>query len=200
LTGMKRIVLLALIACGGSGSPAPPPQQPTNAVDAGARSTTPPAPASTVSGVDPNALAQLLASAAAAAIAPTQPAGSAGDADIALREAAAKYAAGMTPDGEVAKGTLTEGGHVGFIVKMEPTKCYTIVAQGAGIEELDLFLLVPPFYNLLGAHDVLSGPVAVIGATPKMCPISPIAVPYKIDMHARKGGGSVVAQVFSKPK
>lgn len=191
-----------LFACGGGESTAPPPKPVapanTSVVDASA----PPPPASTVSGVDPNALAQLLAAAAAAAVAPTQPAGaSAGpEVDSGLRDAAAKYAAGMTPDGEIAKGTLTEGGHLGFIVKMEPTKCYTIVAYGAGIEDLDLFLLVPPFYNLLGAHDVTTGPTAVIGGSPKMCPISPIAVPYKIDMHARKGGGTVVAQVFSKPK
>lgn len=162
----------------------------------------PPAPPSTVSGADPNAMAQLLAAAAAAGNATMQPAarGTADDADRGLREAAAKHAAGMTPDGEVAKGTLTEGGHLGFIVKLEPTKCYTIVAYGAGVEELDLFLLVPPFYNLLGAHDVSTGPAAVIGSSPKMCPISPISVPYKIDMHARRGGGSVIAQVFSKPK
>jgi hypothetical protein len=129
-----------------------------------------------------------------------QPAGTADEADNGLREAAKKHAAGMTPDGEVAKGTLSEGGHLGFIVKLEPGKCYTIVAYGAGVEDLDLYLLVPPFYNLLGAHDVSTGPVAVIGSAPKMCPIAPIAVPYKIDMHAKKGGGSVVAQVFSKPK
>ena len=149
-------------------------------------------------------MAQLLAAAAAAATVPMQPAaGSAGandDTDRGLREAAAKHAAGMTPDGEIAKGTLSEGGHLGFIVKMEPTKCYTIVAYGAGVEDLDLYLLVPPFYNLLGAHDVSTGPVAVIGGSPKMCPISPIAVPYKIDMHAKRGAGNVVAQVFSKPK
>lgn len=161
----------------------------------------PPAPpAATVSGADPNAMARLLASAAAAAPATMQPAGSADEADRGLREAAAKHAAGMTPDGEVAKGTLSEGDHLGFIVKLDPTKCYTIVAYGAGVEELDLFLLLPPFYNLLGSHDVSTGPAAVIGGSPKMCPISPIAVPYKVDMHARKGGGSVVAQVFSRPK
>ena len=153
-----------------------------------------------MSGVDPNALAQLLAAAAAAAIAPMQAPGAGDDAEKGLREAAEKHAAGMTPDGEIAKGTLSEGGHLGFIVKMEPTKCYTIVAYGAGVDDLDLFMLLPPFYNLLGAHDVSTGSVAVIGSAPKMCPISPIAVPYKIDMHAKKGGGPVAAQVFSKPK
>jgi hypothetical protein len=150
---------------------------------------------------DPNALAQLLAAAAAAGPATMQPSGgSSDDAERGLRDAAAKHAAGMTPEGEVAKGTLSEGGHLGFIAKMDPTKCYTIVAYGAGVEDLDLYLLVPPFYNLLGAHDVSNGPSAVIGAAPKMCPISPIAIPYKIDMHAKKGGGAVAAQVFSKPK
>ena len=197
---MKRAWLVVLFACGGGESQAPPSRPvATIAVDASA----PPPPASTVSGADPNALAQLLAAAAAAAVAPMQPAGAASsgdEVDKGLREAAAKHAAGMTPDGEIAKGTLTEGGHLGFITRLEPGKCYTIIAYGAGLEDLDLFLLVPPFYNLLGAHDVSTGPVAVIGGAPKMCPISPIAVPYKIDMHAKKGGGPVAAQVFSKPK
>lgn len=126
--------------------------------------------------------------------------GAGDDVEKGLRDAATRYASGMTPDGEIAKGTLAEGGHLGFIVTMEPTKCYTILAYGSGIEDLDLFLLVPPFYNLLGAHDVSNGPLAIIGDAPKMCPISPITVPYKIDIHAKKGGGPVAAQVFSRPK
>ena len=196
---MKRVCFLVfVVACGGSETKATAPQQ-SQARTADA-SAPPPAPASTVSGADPNALAGQLAAAAAAATATMQPAGSPDEADRGLADAAAKHASGMTPDGEVAKGTLTEGGHLGFIVKLEPTKCYTIVAFGAGVEDLDLYLLVPPFYNLLGAHDVSTGSSAVIGGSPKMCPISPIAVPYKIDMHAKKGGGAVAAQVFSKPK
>jgi len=152
-----------------------------------------------MSGGDPSAIAGLLAAAAAAAVAQMQPLGNE-QVDQGLRDVAAKYASGMTPASEVAKGNLGEGGHLGFIVQMEPGKCYTIVAYGAGIEDLDLYLLVPPFYNLLGAHDVSNGPSAVIGASPKMCPISPIAVPYKIDIHAKKGGGPVAAQVFVQAK
>lgn len=199
---MKRALLVFAFVAGavgacGSDKPAARPVKPSATVDAstGAR---PPLPL--VSGADPDALAQLLAAAAAAAIAPMQAPGAADDVERGLREASEKHAAGMTPDGEIAKGTLSEGGHLGFIVKMEPTKCYTILAYGAGIEDLDLFMLLPPFYNLLGAHDVSTGSVAVIGGAPKMCPISPIAVPYKVDMHARKGGGAVAAQVFSQPK
>lgn len=198
---MKRAALAFLVSCGGTERTAPPAQPSAPATSATGDAAAPPPPASTVSGADPNALAQLLASAAAAGNATMQPAGSAADeADRGLREAATKHASGMTPDGEVAKGTLSEGGHLGFIARMDPSKCYTIVAYGAGVEDLDLYLLLPPFYNLLGAHDVSHGPSAVIGAAPKMCPISPIAVPYKIDMHAKKGGGAVAAQVFSKPK
>lgn len=197
---MRRGIVIgaiAIVACGsGSDKPAAnATSAPTSTVDA---SVSPPSP--TVSGVDTNALAGLLASAAAATMATMQPAGSADPAERGLREAAAKHAAGMTPEGDVAKGTLSEGGHLAFIANLDPSKCYTIVGYGVGVEDLDLYLLVPPFYNLLGAHDVSTGPSAIIGASPKMCPISPIAVPYKIDIHAKKGSGPVAAQIFSKAK
>jgi len=197
---LKRALVLVLLAsCGGSNDKPvanATATTPSATVDASAPA---PPPAATASGVDQSALAGLLAAAAAAATATMQPLG-ADEVDRGLREAAAKHAGGMTAASEVAKGNLPEGGHLGFIVQLEPGKCYTIVAYGAGVDELDLFLLLPPFYNLLGAHDVLTGATAVIGGAPKMCPISPITVPYKIDMHARKGGGPVAAQVFSKTK
>ena len=41
----------------------------------------------------------------------------------------------------------------------------------------------------------------VIGAGSKpICPVAPIAIPYKIDIYARKGAGAVGAQVYSRPK
>jgi len=151
---------------------------------------------------DPNAVAQLLAAAAAAGSAWLGPAAAIADpAEAGLRAAAAQYAPGMSPDGQVAKGNLSEDGHVGFIANMEPTKCYTVVAYGAGIADLDVHLLAPPFYNIVAGQDGMAGPSAVIGAAPKpMCPILPIAVPYKIDLHAKKGSGPVAAQLYSKPK
>ncbi len=150
---------------------------------------------------DPNALAALLAAAAAAGSALLQPMGAGDPVETGVRAAAAKYAAGMTAEGNMAKGNLAEGGHVGFVFQMDPTKCYTIVGFGIGTTDLDLNLLAPPFYNLLAAQDGMAGPTAVIGAAPRpMCPIAPIAVPYKIDIYAKKGGGLVGAQVYSKPK
>jgi hypothetical protein len=107
----------------------------------------------------------------------------------------------MSPDGQIAKGNLAEGGHIDFVVTMDPSKCYTIVGYGAGVADLDVNLLAPPLYNFLAGQDGMAGPTAVIGAAPKpMCPIIPMAVPYKIDLYAKKGGGPVAAQLYSKAK
>ena len=172
------------------GQPCPPP----------AMSSAP--PLGSVYTNDPNALAQLLAAAAAAGSAMLGPAAAMADpAEAGLRTATAKYAPGMTAEGQVAKGNLSEGGHVGFVVNMDATKCYTVVAYGAGVTDLDVNLLAPPFYNVLAGQDGMAGPTAVIGAAPRpMCPLVPLAVPYKSDLYAKKGGGAVAAQVYSKPK
>lgn len=118
-----------------------------------------------------------------------------------MRAAAAQYAPGMSPDGPVAKGNLAEGGHIGFIANMDPSRCYTVVAYGAGVLDLDVNLLAPPLYNFLAGSDGMAGPTAVIGGSGKpMCPIIPAAVPYKVDLYAKRGGGPVAAQLYSKPK
>ncbi len=148
---------------------------------------------------DPNALAQLLAAAAAAGSAWLAPMGGGDPAEVGLRAAAAKYAPGMSPEGQVAKGNLTEGGHVEFMANMDPSKCYTIVGYGAGVTDLDLNLLAPPLYNFLAGGGSGHSVLPVIGQKP-MCPVIPLSVPYKIDIYAKKGGGPVAAQVYSKPK
>lgn len=182
------------------GQPCPPPSCPP-----GQPCPPPPgsaAPLGSVYTTDPNSLASLLAAAAAAGSAWLGPAAAMADpAEAGLRAAAARYAPGMTPEGQVAKGNLAEGGHVGFVANMDASKCYTIVAYGAGVADMDVNLLAPPFYNFLAGQDSMAGPAAVIGAAPKpICPITPIAIPYKVDLHAKKGGGSVAAQIYSKPR
>ena len=72
-------------------------------------------------------------------------------AEAGLRAAAAQYAPGMTPDGQVAKANLIEGGHIAFMAHMDPSKCYTVVAYGAGVTDMDINLLGPPLYNILAA-------------------------------------------------
>lgn len=176
---------------------APPNCQPGQPCPAPSSST---APMGSVYTQDPNALAQLLAAAAAAGSAFLAPMGGGDPAEAGLRAAQAKWAAGMTPEGQVAKGNLSEGGHVEFLVNMDPSKCYTVIGYGAGVQDLDLNLLAPPLYNILAGQDGMAGPTAVVGGMQKMCPIIPLSVPYKVDIHAKKGGGPVAAQLFSKPK
>ncbi len=185
-----------------AGAPAPPapcaPGQPCGAQPA--RET---AALGRVYTTDPDALASLLAAAAAAGAAFFgPPSGSADDAaEAGLRAAAARYAPGMTPDGEVARGHLAEGDHVGFIANLDGSKCYAIVAYGEGIADIEVNLLAPPLYNVLAAQDGMGGPAAAIGAAPNpICPIVPVPVPYKVDLHAKKGSGSVAAQVYSRPR
>ncbi|MDF2694369.1 MAG: hypothetical protein K0S65_2752 [Labilithrix sp.] len=197
---------------GGSDAGAPPPMQgcqpgqPCPAACPPGQMCPPPpgsaAPLGSVYTTDPNALASLLAAAAAAGSAWLGPAAAIADpAEVGLRAAAAQYAPGMSADGQVAKGNLAEGGHIDFVVNMEPTKCYAVVAYGAGVTDLDVNLLAPPLYNILAGQDGMAGPTAVVGAAPRpMCPILPVTVPYKIDLHAKKGGGLVAAQLYSKAK
>src|SRR5439155_10903058 len=78
--------------------------------------------------LDPNLLGGLLGAASAFF-------GSGGPGDpseLGLKAAAAKYAPGMTPETQVAKGNVSQGQHVTFIVNMDASKCYTIVGFGAG--------------------------------------------------------------------
>jgi hypothetical protein len=182
------------------GQPCPPPSCAPGQVCAPPPGA--PAPTASASPMDPNALAGLLAAAAAAGSAFLGPASAIADpAEAGLRLAAAKFAPGMSPDGQVAKGNLAEGSHVGFVANMDPNKCYTIVAFGAGMTDLDVNLLAPPLYNFLAGQDGMVGPTAVIGAAPKpMCPVLPVSVPWKVDLFAKKGAGQVAAQLYSKPK
>jgi hypothetical protein len=107
----------------------------------------------------------------------------------------------MSPEGPIAKGTLFESGHVVFVATMDASKCYAVVAFGAGITELDVNLLGPPLYTSIAAQDGMTGATAVVGASPKLlCPAVPFPFPYKVDLHARIGGGTVAAQLYAKRK
>jgi hypothetical protein len=121
--------------------------------------------------------------------------------ELGIRAAAMRYAPGMTPEGQVAKGSVAEGGHVQFITSMDASHCYTVVGFGFGVTELDVTLLAPPLYNLAAGQDTMAGPTAVLAPSPQpLCPQIPLPIPYKVDVVARKGGGMIGAQVYSKPK
>jgi hypothetical protein len=70
------------------------------------------------------------------------------------------------------------------------------------VTALDVKLLAPPFYNVQagasGANDK-NAPVLGKGKA-ALCPVLPIAVPYKVDVVATKGAGRIGVQVFSRAK
>jgi hypothetical protein len=181
----------------------PPPQGSQSAVAPAASSSGPPlAPTFTT---DPNQLAQLFAAAAAAGAALLQQPGvGLGDpAEACVKAQAAKVAPGMQPEGQIAKGNLQQGGHLEFLTNLQGGRCYTIVgcSPAGGVQDLDLNLLAPPFYNVLAGQDGTSDNMPVIGKAPSpMCPIVPLALAYKVDIFAKKGAGAVAVQVYAKNK
>ncbi len=206
--GEKKPAASASASIGGSSSSSAPasssapPAYASSAPPAGSASAPPLAPVFTQ---DPQQLAALLAAAASAGQAFMQPPGAqAGDpAETGLQKLAPQWAAGMMPEGQIAKGTLPAGGHSQFLINMAPGRCYTIIGfspQGQ-IVDLDLNLLAPPFYTMLAGQDGMQGNTAVIGKAPNpMCPMLPVAVPYKVDIYAKSGQGAFAVQVFAKNK
>ncbi len=160
-------------------------------------------PLGSVYTTDPNQVAALIAAAAAAGSAMMQNGGLGDPAETGLRAAIAKHAPGMAPEGQMAKGTLQEGGHSQFLMTLMPGKCYTIVgfSPSGQIKDLDLNLLAPPFFTLLAGQDGMNDNTAVLGKAPQpMCPFIPFAVAYKVDIFAKKGAGAFAVQALSKNK
>jgi len=159
-------------------------------------------------GVAPSASASAAPSASASA-APSgsaaNPLGPAVDAalDAAIVAQAAKDAPGMTAEGSAGHETLLPNGHYGMVVTLQPGKCYTIIAMSPPLQvsELDVHLFMLPLNIESGHSPPTDKNPAVLGrGAAKTCPISPIPVPYKIDVSARKGAGRVGVAVFSKSK
>jgi len=123
--------------------------------------------------------------------------------DAGLKAAAVRYAPLMLPEGAAYKDALTPGGHKAFDVTLAGNKCYTIIAYSppGNVTNVDLHLLVPPFYNMDAGHDDSNDATAVIGKAPApICPFTLIPIPYRVDVYAKAGQGHVMVQVFSKSK
>jgi hypothetical protein len=123
--------------------------------------------------------------------------------DVGLKAASVRYAPLMLPEGAAYKDSLAAGGHKAFDVTLAGNKCYTIIAYSppGNVANVDLHLLVPPFYNMDAGHDDSNDSTAVIGKAPApICPFTLIPIPYRVDVSAKAGQGQVVVQVYSKNK
>lgn len=122
--------------------------------------------------------------------------------EVAIRQHALKVAPkGALPDPLVVRVDLNEGEHFGATYTLQPNSCYTIVAAGVPgvVKELEVRLLLPPFFTMEAGKG--KGQPAVIGKLPTtICPISPIPIPYKVDVAATKGAGRVNVMMFGKPR
>jgi hypothetical protein len=124
--------------------------------------------------------------------------------DLAITTAAPKIAPKMEREGQPIRATLKEGEHFPVMITLMPNRCYSIVATSplGSIEKLDLKLFGPPFYNVeAGKSGGADKNMPVIGkGSAALCPVLPLAVPYKLDVFAAKGAGRVGVHVFARNK
>lgn len=124
--------------------------------------------------------------------------------DLAIDAAAAKVAPRMTKEGQPGRATLREGEHFSMMINLMPNRCYTIIGHSpaGSVAQLDLKLFGPPLFNIEAGKSApgdKSTPVIGKGST-ALCPILPVAVPYKLDAAATKGAGRIGIWVFARDK
>lgn len=124
--------------------------------------------------------------------------------DTAIQALAAKNAPGMAPDGQPGRATLAQGAHFNMIVTMQPNQCYSVFgfSPAGGVQQLDLKLFAPPLYTVESGKAVneKNQPIMGKGKAGAICPILPIAVPYKLDAAATKGAGRIGVWVYARAK
>jgi len=124
--------------------------------------------------------------------------------DLAIRTQAAHAAPSMSPEGQVGRATLQQGGSFSMVVTMQPNQCYTFIAYSppGQVTELDMKLMAQPLNIQAGASGVHHKNMPIIGKgkASALCPILPVPLPYRLDVVAKQGTGRIGVQVFSRPK
>ena len=115
---------------------------------------------------------------------------------------AATEAAGMTADGPLVAGQFQQGQTLETAVTLNPNKCYTVLAVGAGIQEVDIALVLTtpvPGMNPTLARDSGGGIQASLGGKGNCFPWRmPFAAPAKFVISATKGAGIAAGQMYVK--
>ena len=118
-----------------------------------------------------------------------------------LQAIAASDAQGMTPDGQSFAGQFQEGQTLEQPLNIQAGKCYTIVAMGAGIQQLDIMLVAQqaPLPAVTLAQSNTTGAQASLGGKGQ-CFRNPLPIggPGKVVIKATRGAGLAAAQVFVK--
>lgn len=123
--------------------------------------------------------------------------------DLATTAAAAKAAPKMEKEGAPGRATLKEGEHFNMVVTLQPNRCYTFVGHSpaGNVTQLDLKLYGMPLMVEAGKSGAGDKNTPVIGkGAAALCPLLPVAVPYKVDAVATKGAGRIGVTVYARNK
>jgi hypothetical protein len=113
-------------------------------------------------------------------------------------------APGMTKEGPMMAGNFQQGQTLEQAVQLTPNKCYTVLAVGAGVQEVDLVLVAaPPFPPNMPpqqlARDSGTGAYASLGGKGN-CYKWPYQIPVqgKYIVTAAQGQGIIASQLYTK--
>lgn len=121
-----------------------------------------------------------------------------------IQALAASEVPGMQPDGSSFAGQFQEGQILEQPVNIQAGKCYSVIAGGMGITQLDVQLVIQPMPQLpaqvLAQSSPGQGGTAVLGGKGNGCFKNPLPVggPGKVIVKATKGAGVAAAQVYIK--
>ncbi len=111
-------------------------------------------------------------------------------------------APGMQKDGPIVAGNFQTGQTLEGSFTFQPGKCYTLVAQGAGITSIGLEMqYVTPLPGLapsIGRSSQSGAQASIGGKANCLRPISPFPAQAKFIITAKAGAGVGAAQLFSK--
>ena len=111
-------------------------------------------------------------------------------------------APGMAKDGPIVAGNFQTGQTLEGTFTFQPGKCYTLVAQGAGITSIGLEMqYVTPLPGLapsIGRSSQSGAQASIGGKANCLRPISPFPAQAKFIVTAKAGAGVGAAQLFSK--
>jgi hypothetical protein len=112
-------------------------------------------------------------------------------------------APGAAAEGSAFAGQFQEGQVLEQPINIQPGKCYTVIAAGMGVQQIDILLTAQPapmFPPTTLAQGSGSGATAVLGGKASGCFKNPLPVggPGKVVIKATRGGGIIGAQVYSK--
>jgi hypothetical protein len=111
-------------------------------------------------------------------------------------------APGMMREGNLVAGSFKEGQTLEQMFQLLPGKCYTVLAVGAGVSQVDIAIVaVTPIPQASGvlAQSNGSGPNAALGGRGNCYRWElPIGINAKYVLRATRGQGLVAGQLYSK--